>query len=127
MWKSGAHFRGRSLHVSNVGCPNGTIEAIALPAKSVHVMISNCVINRSTDERRFYAYPSRVFKPGGPFRDLRRVVRGACLDVDALAPHVKDRVRERRRARAQANGGALCAGRIFLRLRDFFARRSGQS
>lgn len=43
----------------------GTIEEIPLPSASVDVVISNCVINLSTDKRRTLAEAFRVLKPGG--------------------------------------------------------------
>ncbi|MFJ9648293.1 arsenite methyltransferase [Streptomyces sp. NPDC101206] len=43
----------------------GTIEAIPLPANTVDVVISNCVINLSTDKAAVFAETFRVLKPGG--------------------------------------------------------------
>jgi arsenite methyltransferase len=43
----------------------GTIEEIPLPADSVDVVISNCVINLSTDKARVLTEIARVLKPGG--------------------------------------------------------------
>jgi arsenite methyltransferase len=43
----------------------GVIEQIPLPAESVDVVISNCVINLSTDKAAVLAEISRVLKPGG--------------------------------------------------------------
>jgi arsenite methyltransferase len=57
-------------NASEAGVPNvhflkGLIEAIPLPAGSVDVVISNCVINLSTDKAAVLAEISRVLKPGG--------------------------------------------------------------
>ncbi|WP_049565318.1 methyltransferase domain-containing protein [Streptomyces sp. SBT349] len=43
----------------------GAIEAIPLPANSVDVVISNCVINLSTDKPAVFAETFRVLTPGG--------------------------------------------------------------
>jgi arsenite methyltransferase len=45
----------------------GLIEQIPLPADSVDVVISNCVINLSTDKAGVLLEVSRVLKPGGRF------------------------------------------------------------
>jgi arsenite methyltransferase len=50
---------------SNVDFLAGTIEAIPLPAGSVDVVISNCVINLSTDKPAVFAEMFRVLAPGG--------------------------------------------------------------
>jgi SAM-dependent methyltransferase len=51
--------------VANVEFLQGTIEAIPLPDASVDVIISNCVINLSTDKDRVLREAFRVLKPGG--------------------------------------------------------------
>jgi SAM-dependent methyltransferase len=43
----------------------GLIEQIPLPADSVDVVISNCVVNLSTDKAEVLLEISRVLKPGG--------------------------------------------------------------
>ncbi len=43
----------------------GVIEDVPLPAESVDVVISNCVINLSTDKAAVLAEIARVLKPGG--------------------------------------------------------------
>jgi SAM-dependent methyltransferase len=50
---------------SNVEFLKGTIEAIPLPAGSVDVVISNCVINLSVDKPAVFAEMFRVLLPGG--------------------------------------------------------------
>jgi arsenite methyltransferase len=49
----------------NVAFLKGQIEAIPLPAESVDVVISNCVINLSTDKPAVFAETFRVLRPGG--------------------------------------------------------------
>ena len=50
---------------SNVIFLKGLIEQVPLPADSVDVVISNCVINLSTDKAAVLAEIARVLKPGG--------------------------------------------------------------
>ncbi|MET8082216.1 arsenite methyltransferase [Streptomyces sp. NPDC005303] len=50
---------------TNVEFLKGTIEAIPLPAKTVDVVISNCVINLSVDKSAVFAETFRVLRPGG--------------------------------------------------------------
>jgi arsenite methyltransferase len=49
----------------NVDFLKGQIEAIPLPAATVDVVISNCVVNLSTDKPAVFAETFRVLKPGG--------------------------------------------------------------
>jgi SAM-dependent methyltransferase len=49
----------------NVEFLKGYIEDIPLPAGTVDVVISNCVINLSTDKGRVFAEMARVLKTGG--------------------------------------------------------------
>ena len=49
----------------NVDFLKGQIEAIPLPAATVDVVISNCVVNLSTDKPAVFAESFRVLKPGG--------------------------------------------------------------
>ncbi|HEY3501703.1 MAG TPA: arsenite methyltransferase [Actinocatenispora sp.] len=50
---------------TNVEFRKGEIEAIPLPDASVDVIISNCVINLSTDKPAVLAEAFRVLRPGG--------------------------------------------------------------
>ena len=53
--------------VENVEFLKGELEALPLPDASVDVIISNCVVNLSTDKDRALAEAFRVLKPGGRF------------------------------------------------------------
>ncbi|MEU9415873.1 arsenite methyltransferase [Streptomyces sp. NPDC051000] len=50
---------------TNVEFLKGTIEAIPLPAATIDVVISNCVINLSTDKQAVFTETYRVLVPGG--------------------------------------------------------------
>jgi arsenite methyltransferase len=55
----------REAGVSNVHFLKGVIEQIPLPAESVDVVISNCVINLSVDKPAVLSEIGRVLRPGG--------------------------------------------------------------
>src|SRR5262249_41894939 len=55
----------RKAGATNVEFLKGTIEAIPLPDNSVDVIISNCVINLSSDKNAVIQEAFRVLKPGG--------------------------------------------------------------
>ncbi|MDQ3068144.1 MAG: arsenite methyltransferase [Acidobacteriota bacterium] len=51
--------------VTNVEFLKGEIEQVPLPSETVDVIISNCVVNLSSDKDRVFAEAFRVLKPGG--------------------------------------------------------------
>jgi ubiquinone/menaquinone biosynthesis C-methylase UbiE len=60
-----ARENARAAGVTNVHFLKGVIEQIPLPADSVDVVISNCVINLSVDKPAVLTEIARVLKPGG--------------------------------------------------------------
>src|SRR5512135_2037955 len=60
-----AQRNARDAGVTNVHFLKGVIEQIPLPAASVDVVISNCVINLSVDKPAVLTEMARVLKPGG--------------------------------------------------------------
>ncbi|WNV92185.1 arsenite methyltransferase [Umezawaea sp. Da 62-37] len=55
----------RKAGATNVEFLKGTIEAIPLPANTIDVVISNCVVNLSVDKPAVFAEMARVLVPGG--------------------------------------------------------------
>src|SRR5436305_2606308 len=82
---------------TNVAFLKGRIEDIPLPARSVDVVISNCVINLAADKSRVLREAFRVLKPGGRF---------AVSDVVADGP-VPDELRHNMESWVGCIAGAL--------------------
>ena len=60
-----AQHNAAEAGATNVEFLKGHIEAIPLPAESVDVVISNCVVNLAADKRAVFAEIARVLRPGG--------------------------------------------------------------
>jgi SAM-dependent methyltransferase len=72
--------------VENATFLKGTIEAIPLPAGSVDVVISNCVINLAADKAAVLREAYRVLKPGG------RLAVSDMVEVETLPAALKQRL-----------------------------------
>ncbi len=90
----------RDAGVTNVELLKGKIEAIPLPASTVNVVISNCVVNLSTDKPAVFAEAFRVLKPGGRLGISDVVADDDLMEVD----------RAERGSRSGCIAGALSAG-----------------
>ena len=75
-----AHRNAAAAGATNVEFRKGRMEAIPLPDASVDVIISNCVINLSTDKAAVLAEVARVLRPGG------RVGISDVVSDDSLSP-----------------------------------------
>jgi arsenite methyltransferase len=60
-----ARRNAAEARATNVEFLKGRIESIPLPAESIDVVISNCVVNLSADKTAVFREIARVLRPGG--------------------------------------------------------------
>src|SRR5918992_2656580 len=89
---------------TNVDFLKGYIEAIPLPAASVDVVISNCVINLAADKDAVFAEIARVLRPGG------RIGVSDIVAADELSPA--------ERAERGSYAGCIAGALTFAEYRD---------
>ena len=98
----------RKAGVANVEFLKGEIEVVPLPDEAVDVIISNCVINLSTDKDAVLAEAFRVLRPGGRLAVSDVVFQG---DLSLVPESVK--------GDAEAWAGCIAGA---LEERDYLAR-----
>ena len=103
-----ARANARAAGAENVEFLRGQIEAIPLPDGSVDVIISNCVINLSTDRPAVFAESFRVLRPGG---------RLGISDILA-----EDRLTAAERLERGAQAGCIAGAPSFAEYRGGLAR-----
>jgi arsenite methyltransferase len=103
-----AQRKAREAGVRNAHFLKGHIEDVPLPAESVDVVISNCVINLSVDKQAVLREMYRVLKPGG------RIGVSDIVAEDRLAP--EDRAE--RGSYVGCIAGALAKGEYEAGLRE---------
>jgi len=92
-----AQENAKKHNVDNVDFRLGDIENLPVETGTADVIVSNCVINLSSDKQRAYDEAYRVLKPGG---------RLAISDI-ALTEELPEKIRQSIKAIAGCVGGAL--------------------
>jgi arsenite methyltransferase len=103
-----ARSNASKADATNVEFLKGYIEEVPLPDASVDVVISNCVINLSTDKPKVFSEMERVLKPGG------RLGVSDIVSSDDLSPS--------ERAERGSYIGCIAGALSFSEYRDELAR-----
>jgi len=103
-----AQHNAAEAGATNVEFLKGQIEAIPLPADSVDVVISNCVVNLAADKPAVFREVARVLRPGGRI-GITDIVAEDALTADQRAE---------RGSYVGCIAGALSFGEFEVGLRD---------
>jgi MoaA/NifB/PqqE/SkfB family radical SAM enzyme/SAM-dependent methyltransferase len=98
----------RNLGYQNIQFEKGLLEYLPLPADSVDVILSNCVMNLSTDKRKAYAEIFRVLRPGG-----KLVISDVVCETEP-----DPAIRNDETLRGECIAGALTQGHLLALLED---------
>ncbi len=127
-----ARANAREAGIRNAVFLKGVIEEIPLPADSVDVVISNCVINLSTDKPAVLTEIARVLKPGGRIgisdvvAEDRLSAGGAGRARQLRRLHRRCALQGRVRGRPRGRGFRRRQRRVHARGRRRHARRDRQ-
>jgi len=106
--QQGAISIRKSLGYDNLNFKKGFLENLPLPDQDADVIISNCVLNLSTNKRRTFAEILRVLRPGG-----RLVVSDVVCESEP-----DPAIRSNENLRGECIAGAMTQKDLFALLRE---------
>jgi MoaA/NifB/PqqE/SkfB family radical SAM enzyme/SAM-dependent methyltransferase len=98
----------RNLGYENTEFRKGFLENIPLESRSVDVVISNCVINLSSDKRKTLSEILRILKPGGRI----------CISDIVCDDEIPLEIKYNEKLRGECIGGAMREDALFSMLAD---------